>query len=125
MRVIVGGVFDDFPGARLILGHMGEFLPFHMPRLDVQIQNIDTKVRLKRKPSEYLVDNIAITTSGVMNNTMLAAAVKAVGIDNVLFAIDYPFEKSSQAVSFLRGAHLSATHREKIAHGNAERILRL
>ncbi|MGW4372319.1 amidohydrolase family protein [Streptomyces albidoflavus] len=125
MRVIVGGVFDDFPGARLILGHMGEFLPFHMPRLDVQIRNIDTKVRLKRKPSEYLVDNIAITTSGVMDDTMLAAAVKAVGIDNVLFAIDYPFEKSSQAVSFLRSAHLSATHREKIAHRNAERILRL
>ncbi|MEV0849971.1 amidohydrolase family protein [Streptomyces sp. NPDC049954] len=125
LRVIVGGVFDDFPGARLILGHMGEFLPFHASRLDVQIQNITTKVRLKRKPSEYLVDNIAVTTSGVMDDTMLQAAIKVMGIDNVLFAIDYPFEKSAQAVGFLRDARLSPSQRRKIAHGNAERLLRL
>ncbi|MFD0056460.1 amidohydrolase family protein [Streptomyces sp. NPDC127168] len=125
LRVILGGVFDDFPGARLIVGHMGEFLPFQIPRLDVQIRNINTRVPLKRKPSEYLVDNIAITTSGVMDDTMLQAAIKAVGIDNVLFAIDYPFEKSEQAVGFLRHASLSAGHRKKIAHRNAERILKL
>ncbi|MER6188631.1 amidohydrolase family protein [Streptomyces cyaneofuscatus] len=125
LRVILGGVFDDFPGARLILGHMGEFLPFHAPRLDVQIENIATRVRLKRKPSAYLRRNVAITTSGVMDDTMLQAAVKAVGIDNVLFAIDYPFEKSAQAVGFLRNANLPAAQLRKIAHGNAERILRL
>ncbi|MFE0208893.1 amidohydrolase family protein [Streptomyces sp. NPDC058985] len=125
LRVILGGVFDDFPGARLILGHMGEFLPFQAPRLDVQIQNINTRVPLKKKPSEYLVDNIAITTSGVMDDTMLQAAIKTVGIDNVLFAIDYPFEKSEQAVGFLRHASLSTGHRKKIAHRNAERILKL
>lgn len=125
LRVILGGVFDDFPSARLILGHMGEFLPFHKSRLDVQIQNINTRVALKRKPSEYLVDNIAITTSGVMDDNTLQAAVEAVGIDNVLFAIDYPFEKSAQAVAFLRGAHLPPAQRRKVAHGNAERILRL
>ncbi|MFD7691613.1 amidohydrolase family protein [Streptomyces sp. NPDC059781] len=125
LRVILGGVFDDFPGARLIVGHMGEFLPYQIPRLDVQIENINTKVPLKKKPSEYLTQNIAITTSGVMDDNMLQAAVKAVGIDNVLFAIDYPFEKSEQAVGFLRRASLSAGHRRKIASGNAERILKL
>ncbi|MFB7653016.1 MULTISPECIES: amidohydrolase family protein [unclassified Streptomyces] len=125
LRVILGGVFDDFPGARLIVGHMGEFLPFQMSRLDVQIQNINTRVALKKKPSEYLVDNIAITTSGVMDDTMLRAAIEAVGIDNVLFAVDYPFEKTAQAVGFLRDANLSNGHRRKIAHRNAERILKL
>lgn len=125
LRVILGGVFDDFPGARLIVGHMGEFLPYHAPRLDVQIRNINTKVPLKKKPSEYLRQNIAITTSGVMDDTMLQAAITSVGIDNVLFAIDYPFEKSEQAVGFLRGANLSSPHRRKIAGGNAERILKL
>jgi 2,3-dihydroxybenzoate decarboxylase len=125
LRVIVGGVFDDFPGARLILGHMGEFLPFHMPRLDDQIQNISTAVKLKRAPSEYVIDNLAITTSGVMDDDSLQAAIKAMGIDNVIFAIDYPFEKSSEAVAFLRNATLSPSQRQKIAHGNAERILRL
>ncbi|MFD7769172.1 amidohydrolase family protein [Streptomyces sp. NPDC059787] len=125
LRVILGGVFDDFPGARLIVGHMGEFLPYQIPRLDVQIENINTKVPLKKKPSEYLTQNIAITTSGVMDDNMLQAAIKAVGIDNVLFAIDYPFEKSEQAVGFLRRASLSAGHRRKIASGNAERILKL
>ncbi|MFJ9054706.1 amidohydrolase family protein [Streptomyces sp. NPDC102409] len=125
LRVILGGVFDDFPGARLIVGHMGEFLPFQMSRLDVQIQNITTRVALRKKPSEYLVDNVAITTSGVMDDTMLQAAIGAVGIDNVLFAIDYPFEKSSQAVGFLLDADLPTGHRRKIAHRNAERLLRL
>ncbi|WP_326674375.1 amidohydrolase family protein [Streptomyces sp. NBC_01257] len=125
LRVVLGGVFDDFPGARLILGHMGEFLPFHMSRLDVQIDNIVTRVALKRKPSEYLRKNIAITTSGVMDDNMLRAAVGAVGIDNVLFAIDYPFEKSAQAVGFLRHASLPSAQIQKIAHRNAERILRL
>lgn len=125
LRVVLGGVFDDFPGARLILGHMGEFLPFHVSRLDVQIDNIVTRVALKKKPSEYLRKNIAITTSGVMDDNMLQAAVRAVGIDNVLFAIDYPFEKSAQAVAFLRDASLPNAQIRKIAHGNAERILRL
>ncbi|MGW7069427.1 amidohydrolase family protein [Streptomyces sp. NPDC054855] len=125
LRVILGGVFDDFPGAKLIVGHMGEFLPFQAPRLDVQIRNINTKVPLKKKPSEYLRENIAITTSGVMDDTMLQAAIKSVGIDNVLFAIDYPFEKSEQAVGFLRSAHLSSHDRRKIASGNSERILKL
>ncbi|MGW3561735.1 amidohydrolase family protein [Streptomyces sp. NPDC000963] len=125
LRVILGGVFDDFPGARLIVGHMGEFLPYHAPRLDVQIKNINTRVPLKKKPSEYLRQNIAITTSGVMDDTMLQAAIESVGIDNVLFAIDYPFEKSEQAVGFLRGANLSSSQRRKIAGGNAERILKL
>ncbi|KAB8159447.1 amidohydrolase family protein [Streptomyces sp. 3MP-14] len=125
LRVILGGVFDDFPGARLILGHMGEFLPFHASRLDVQIQNINTQVALRRKPSEYLADNILITTSGVMDDTMLRAAIDVVGIDNVLFAIDYPFERSEQAVEFLRSADVPHGHRRKIASGNARRHLRL
>ncbi|MEV6265287.1 amidohydrolase family protein [Streptomyces sp. NPDC051784] len=125
LRVILGGVFDDFPGAKLIVGHMGEFLPYMIPRLDVQIQNINTQVSLKRKPSEYLTRNVAVTTSGVMDDAMLQAAIKSVGIDNVLFAIDYPFEKSEQAVGFLRGASLSPGHRRRIASGNAERILKL
>ncbi|ROR46370.1 amidohydrolase family protein [Kitasatospora cineracea] len=125
LRVVLGGVFDDFPGARLIVGHMGEFLPFHTSRLDVQVRNINTRVPLKRKPSEYFGRNIAVTTSGVMDDTVLRAAIEVVGIDNVLFAIDYPFEKSEQAVGFLRHAPLTRDQREKIAHRNAERLLKL
>ncbi|MEU6844718.1 amidohydrolase family protein [Streptomyces sp. NPDC046716] len=125
LRILLGGVFDDFPGARLIVGHMGEFLPFHVPRLDVQIRNITTRVPLKRAPSAYFGDNISVTTSGVMDDTMLQAAIDVVGIDHVLFAIDYPFEKSEQAVAFLRRAPLTPAQRRKIAHGNAERILKL
>ncbi|MER5948148.1 amidohydrolase family protein [Streptomyces sp. NPDC001904] len=125
LRILLGGVFDDFPGARLIVGHMGEFLPFHAPRLDVQIQNITTRVPLKRPPSAYFGDNISVTTSGVMDDTMLKAAIDVVGIDHVLFAIDYPFEKSEQAVAFLRRAPLTPAQRRKIASGNAQRILKL
>ncbi|HEX4394076.1 MAG TPA: amidohydrolase family protein [Mycobacterium sp.] len=125
LRLIYSGLFDEFPTAKVILGHMGEFLPFHMSRLDIRYRDLEPEVKLAKKPSEYLVDNFAITTSGVLSTTTLLAAAQAVGIDNVLFAIDYPYESSTLAVEFLHSLPLNAPDLNKIAHGNAERLLRL
>jgi predicted TIM-barrel fold metal-dependent hydrolase len=102
LRIIYGGVFDEFPGASLTLGHMGEQLPSH-----------------------YLRNNVYVTTSGVMSHAALLGATHAVGIDRVLFAVDYPFESSAEAVEFLRTAPYAPADLERIAHSNAERILRL
>jgi len=125
LRLIYSGLFDEFPTAKVILGHMGEFLPFHMARLDIRYRDLEPEVKLAKKPSEYLVDNFVITTSGVPSTTALLAAAQAVGIDNILFAIDYPYESSGEAVNFLHALPLNTPDLNKIAHGNAERLLRL
>ncbi len=125
LRLILGGVFDRYPNTRVILGHMGEFLPFQLSRLDSRYQVLDLKHPLERLPSEYFGTNIAITTTGVFSHAVLMAAIQAVGVDNVMFSIDYPFESTEQAVQFIRTAPLAPGDQERVAHVNAERILRL
>jgi 2,3-dihydroxybenzoate decarboxylase len=125
MRLIFGGVFDRFPGARIILGHMGEFLPFQLSRFDARYAYLDLKQPLEKLPSEYFGTNIAITTTGVFSHAALIAAIQAIGVDNVMFSIDYPFETSAKAVDFISSAPLAPADKAKVAHGNAERILRL
>ncbi|MFJ5686116.1 amidohydrolase family protein [Streptomyces sp. NPDC093099] len=125
LRLICAGLFDQFPTAKVILGHMGEMLPFHLSRVDTRLSYIDSDVKLAKKPSEYFIDNFHITTSGVMATSALLGAVLAIGIDNICFAIDYPYKSSTQATDFLRGLPLSDADLGKIAHGNAERLLHL
>jgi len=127
LRLIFGGVFDRFPGARIILGHMGEFLPAQLYRIDARYRNLDPELQqpLKKLPSEYFRTNIAITTSGVFSHAALIDAIETIGVDNVMFSIDYPYEPSGPAVEFMRTAPLSPEDKEKVAHSNAERVLRL
>ncbi|MGP4043715.1 amidohydrolase family protein [Streptomyces sp. 2A115] len=125
LRLIYGGVFDQFPGASLMLGHMGELLPFQMARLDSRYSQVPAERRVKHLPSYYLRKNVYVTTSGVMSHAALLGAVHAVGADRVLFAIDYPFESSAEAVGFLRSAPHAPADLARIAHGNAERIVGL
>jgi 2,3-dihydroxybenzoate decarboxylase len=125
LRVIYGGTFDRHPAARLILGHMGEFLPFMRSRLDSRYATLDPQVPLHHLPSAYIGSNVVITTSGVFSPAALTGAVLEIGSDAVLFSVDYPYESSHQAVAGLERTTLSDTDRHKIAHGNAERILRL
>jgi len=124
LRLIHGRVFDRFPTAKVILGHMGEFLPFQLWRFDSRYKTLK-KQDLEHLPSEYFGRNISITTSGVFSPSALAGAVMAMGEDSILFAIDYPYESTEEAVSFLNSAPLSRVAREKIAGLNAERLLRL
>jgi 2,3-dihydroxybenzoate decarboxylase len=125
LRLIYGGVFDEFPGASVTLGHMGELLPFQLARLDSRYQTVPTDRRPPRPPSYYLRHNVYVTPSGVFSHEALRAATRAVGIDRVMFAIDYPFESTADAVEFLRTAPYTPRDLERIAHRNAERILRL
>jgi predicted TIM-barrel fold metal-dependent hydrolase len=81
--------------------------------------------RTRQLLSYYLRNNVYVTTSGVMSHAALLGATHAVGIDRVLFSIDYPFESSAEAVEFLRTAPYAPADLERIAHGNAERVLGL
>ncbi|SPM29609.1 amidohydrolase family protein [Mycobacterium terramassiliense] len=125
LRLLFGGVFDRHPGATLILGHMGEFLPFQRSRLDSRYATIATTAPLQRAPSAYLGTNIVFTNSGVFSPAVMLGAVLEVGADAVMFSVDYPYESSREAVEGFERTTLSAVDREKIAHGNAERLLRL
>ena len=125
IRLILGGVFDRYPRARVILGHMGEFLPFQLTRLDSRFEVLKFPHPPEKLPSLYFGTNIAITTTGVYSHAVLIAAIQAVGIDNVMFSIDYPFESTEKAVQFIRTAPLAPADKERVAHLNAERILRL
>jgi 2,3-dihydroxybenzoate decarboxylase len=104
---------------------MGEFLPFQLSRLDSRFEVLDFKHPLEKLPSEYFRTNIAITTTGVFSHAALIAAIQEVGVDNVMFSIDYPFESTEQAVQFIRTAPLAPADQARVAHVNAERILRL
>jgi 5-carboxyvanillate decarboxylase len=133
VRMIMGGVFDAFPTLKIVLGHLGEALPFWLGRLDNRYHNIVRRgglaslgmKRLDRLPSEYFKTNFWITTSGMMTNEPLEFCLNMFGDDRVLFAIDYPYEQTAEAVPFIRKAPLSAETMRKVTHANAEALFRI
>lgn len=127
LRLIFGGVFDEFPRAKLLLGHMGEGLPYALWRLDSRwgFHHHHGIELARQRPSEYLRENLYITTSGVCSPAPLLCALLALGADHILFGADYPFEDTATATAFLAGAPISEADRAQISHRNAERLLRL
>lgn len=127
LRLVFGGVFDDFPDARVLLGHMGEGLPYVLWRLDSRwgFHNHHGIELARGNPSEYLLHNLYVTTSGACSAAPLRCALSALGVGHVLFGTDYPFEDMAVATEFLATAPMSEPEREAVAHGNAERLLRL
>jgi 2,3-dihydroxybenzoate decarboxylase len=124
IRLIASPVFDEFPKLKIVIGHMGECIPFLLPRLDNRYTR-DRGPKRKATPSEYFKQHFAITTSGMNYRPQLAMTIEELGIDRVLFAADWPFEPSKEAVQGVENAHLSASDKEKIFHTNAARVFRL
>jgi 2,3-dihydroxybenzoate decarboxylase len=123
LRTVFGGVFDRHPRATLILGHMGEFLPYQRSRLDSRYRTLQIDRELQQAPSAYIGTNIVFTNSGVFSPAALAGAVAEVGADAIMFSVDYPYESSREAVDSFERTPLSPADRDKIAFGNAQRIL--
>lgn len=125
LRLLFGGVFDRFPRLRIILGHMGEGLPFQRWRFDSRFAVYPHGVKLERPPSAYIGSNIVITTSGVCSAPTLMAAIGEVGAESVMFSVDYPYESSDIAADFIEQAPMDDTTRALVCHGNAERLLKI
>jgi len=126
LRLVFAGVFERYPKARLILGHMGETLPISLWRFDSRWPiSHRGSMTLAEPPSFYIKRNIAITTSGVCSDISLRCALEAMGESNVMFSVDYPFEKTELAAQFIENAKIAETVRINVASGNAKRILRL
>jgi len=127
MRLIFSGLFDRYPKLKIILGHMGEGLPFWLFRLDFfwLRSNVREKPAIERKPSEYIKTNFTITTSGMFFQPALICAYLALGADKIAFAVDYPPEKNEKALQFMKEAPICDSDKEKIYHLNAERLFKL
>jgi 2,3-dihydroxybenzoate decarboxylase len=125
LRLVFAGVFDAFPNLKIILGHLGECLPFAMHRMNDHTVPAAKRRGLQKTPLQYLEDNLIVTTSGNWFIPAFVCAVEALGIDNVLFSVDWPFEPNSTAMEYLRKLPISELDREKVAHLNAERVLRI
>jgi 2,3-dihydroxybenzoate decarboxylase len=125
LRMLFGGVFDRFPRLKLIIGHMGEALPFLRWRYDSRFAVYPHGVKLDRKPSEYFGSNILITTSGVCSAPSLIGAIGEMGAEAVMFSVDYPYESTEAAAQFIEEAPLDEKTRELVCYRNAERIFKL
>ncbi len=125
LRIVFAGVFDAFPKLKFILGHLGEGLPFAMHRLNDHTYRAAKRRGLKREPIEYLRENMVVTTSGNWYEPAFVCTMLALGADNILFAVDWPYEPNLTGMEFLKKISISDLDREKIAHLNAERILRM
>ena len=123
LRLVAGGVFDRFPGVQVVVGHMGEALPFMLDRAAERLQRSVTG--LDRELPDYFRQNVHVTTSGFFTDAVLRCAVDVLGADRVIFSVDYPFSDNREGRDFLDRAPLSDEERERIAHGNAERLLKL
>jgi predicted TIM-barrel fold metal-dependent hydrolase len=131
LRMMAAGVFDEYPKLKFIIGHMGELIPFHLLRisngLDLMRRALGEKsgLRMKKTVADYMHENVFITTSGVFQHAALMCAVSTLGIERILFSVDYPFEENEDAIRFLQTSPLSDSDRRKLAHENAERVLRI
>lgn len=123
LRLVFGGLFDRFPGARLALGHLGETLPFLLWRFDSRAKLYG--VKLAKRPSEYIRENIVVTTSGMFSAEPLRCTIDALGADRVMFSADYPFEAIDEAGDFMDTVPLPDAVRADISFNNAVRILGL
>jgi 2,3-dihydroxybenzoate decarboxylase len=126
LRIINAGVFDAFPKATLILGHLGETLPYLLGRLDEgYVMAAKSGRKLQKRLSEYVRSNVLVTTSGLYRPEALVCAINAMGEDRVLYAMDYPFVQPKDSIDCFENTPMSNEVREKISYLNAKRWLKL
>ncbi len=124
LRLVVSGALEKHPKLKLIIGHMGEGLPAMLTRCD-DVFTRETQKYLSRTVSQTILDQLWITTSALPTLPPFMAALLTFGADRILFSVDYPFTDNTRATNFLRALPVSPDDRAKIAHGNADRLLKL
>src|SRR5437763_8059144 len=123
LRLILAGVFDRLPTLPIIIGHMGEMIPFMLARIHDMLTPVAK--HLQQSVPEYFLHNFYITTSGFFTDPPLLLALQVVGADRIIFSVDYPYSTNEQGRVFLDSASISPADKEKISHLNAERLLKL
>jgi uncharacterized protein len=122
IRLILSGAFDRYPRLQLVIGHMGEGVPFMLPRLE---QALPYVTKLDRPLGAYFLENVHYTFSGFNWTSTFLNLLFQVGVDRIMFSTDHPYGSMQQARTFLDQLPVSPADKGRIAHGNAERLLRL
>jgi predicted TIM-barrel fold metal-dependent hydrolase len=122
LRLIAAGVLDEYPGLQIIIGHMGEALPFFLDRTS---RNLQRQANLPKPLGHYMTTNFHFTTSGMFSYPPLRCLLDVIGADRVMFSVDYPFARNEEGHDFIMNAPINASDRDKLAHANAERLLGL
>jgi len=139
LRMIKAGVFDRHPKLKIIIGHMGELIPFCYSRLSLSLSMGEWLLaaqeakktgsrhesHMQKSFNYYMKQNVYITTSGVFDQPVFECALAFIGIDNMMFSVDDPFRDNFEAMDFLSATKLSKEDKDKLAHGNAGKILKL
>ncbi|MCB1493531.1 MAG: amidohydrolase [Rhodobiaceae bacterium] len=120
VRLMLSGVFDRHPDLQIILGHMGEAIPFLLPRLE---ESLKRPVNAPSDVAAVFRTNFHVTTSGFFSDVALACCLSVLGAERILFAVDWPYAKNDDAVAWFAGTNLDAESRNMIASGNAARLL--
>jgi len=123
LRLVLAGTLDKHPKLKIIIGHMGEMLPVMLARIDA-VFSLDVD-HLKRPISKAILDQVWITTSGIFTEPPFLAALQTFGIDRILFSVDYPYAPNMAGRRFLNAVSLSPADMAKLAHGNADALLKL
>lgn len=123
IRMIVSGLFDKCPILKVIVGHWGEVVIYYIDRMNGLLT--PGKVNIKKNIIEYFKENIYVTPSGILSSDMMDFCIKKIGINHIIFSLDYPYVPLKNANEFIEKSSLSKEDKEKIAHINAEKLFKL
>lgn len=126
MRLILSGAFDKYPRLKIIVGHLGEGLPFIFKRIDYPFTKPtftkDDVPKIAKKPSDYIKNNIYVTVSGNYHEPAFTCTYQTLGVDRILFATDYPYEDPRECIRFVEKLPISLDEKKKIFYLNAKTI---
>jgi predicted TIM-barrel fold metal-dependent hydrolase len=126
VKLMMSGVFDRWPNLRVVIGHMGENIPYALYRMDWMHSHFSfDRPKLQLTPGEYFKRNFWITTSGVNWLPALKFCIEVLGADRIMWAVDYPYQETVEATKWLDDAPISADDKAKLFHKNAEHVFRL
>jgi len=123
IRMVLSGVFDKYPDLKIVLGHLGETLPFLLWRIDQSLQRPGASRKLSFR--DVFSKHFYLTTSGNFSNPALMCCVQEMGVDRILFAIDWPFVANPLGTEWIETIPLCEEDKVKILCGNAQRLLRM
>ena len=122
IRIVLSGVLDKFPDTKIILGHLGETLPFLLWRIDMALNRRGSAGVAFR---DLFTSHFYVTTSGFFSDPALLCCIQEMGVDRILFAVDYPFVAQEPGPKWMERLMLNTDDKAKILHRNAEKLLRL
>jgi predicted TIM-barrel fold metal-dependent hydrolase len=125
MKLIVNGIFDRVPETKIVLGHLGEAIPFLLDRIDNRLHFLpNDKIKNQKKPGAYFRDNIKVTTSGNMSPAAFRCAKDVLGIENITFGSDYPYENIDEMTNYVKALDLTEDERALLFYKNAEQLMK-